>query len=214
MSALRADFTAFHSVRLPCRRWQSNARSTAASTRCAKYFPASRMMPKQQSGKKSCSMLFRMRKHAASASGTKPARIVLIEDNPADILILRHGLDQLEEEYDLEVLLDGEQAMGFVQDERTSLSDPERPEPCVIVLDLYLPKYDGVAVLEAIRKEPVLAHVKVIVLTTLSSPRDELEIRRLGVRLFRTKPTQLADYILLAEEILAICREYSPAAAA
>ena len=159
-------------------------------------------------------MLLRMRQDSASASETKPARIVLIEDNSADVLMLRHGLDQLGQEYDLEVLPDGEQAMDFVQNERTSMSDPKRLEPCVIVLDLYLPKYDGVAVLEAIRKEPALTHVKVIVLTTVSSPRDEREIRRLGVRLFRTKPNQVTDYILLAEEVLAICREHSSATAA
>ena len=128
--------------------------------------------------------------------------------------MLRHCLDQLGDEYTLDVLLDGEQAMEFVRDERTSMFDPERLKPCVIVLDLYLPKYNGMAVLEAIRKEPVLAHVKVVVLTTVASPRDEMEIRRLGVRLFRTKPSQLADCILLAKEILAICREHSPAVAA
>ena len=128
--------------------------------------------------------------------------------------MLRHCLDQLGDEYTLEVLLDGEQAMEFVRDERTSMFDPERIKPCVIILDLYLPKYDGMAVLEAIRKEPVLTHVKVVVLTTVASPRDEMEIRRLGVRLFRTKPSQLADCILLAKEILAICREHSPAVAA
>src|SRR5258706_219376 len=155
-----------------------------------------------------------MAKQASSANREKPARIILIEDNPTDVFMLRHGLDQQGDEYDLEVLQDGEQAMRFVQDERASMAEPERPEPCVIVLDLYLPKYNGVAVLEAIRKEPVLAHVRVIVLTTLASPRDEMEMRRLGVRLFRTKPNQLDDYIHLAEEIVAICREHSSAGAA
>jgi two-component system cell cycle response regulator DivK len=80
-------------------------------------------------------------------------------------------------------------------------------EPCVIVLDLHLPKHDGTAVLKVIKQEPVLAHVRVIALTTLASPKDEQAIRDLGVRLYRAKPTLVDEWIKLAGEILEICRE-------
>jgi CheY-like chemotaxis protein len=129
---------------------------------------------------------------------------VVVEDNSADIFLLRHALNQHVEEYVLEVLRDGEEAIDFVSRQRLALP---HSEPCVIVLDLHLPKHDGTAVLKVIKQEPVLAHVHVIALTTLASPKDEQEIRDLGVRLYRAKPTLVEEWIKLAGEILEICRE-------
>jgi CheY-like chemotaxis protein len=137
----------------------------------------------------------------------KPARIVIIEDDETEIWLLRQALDQIGEEYVLEVLRDGEEGLQFVQHQRKPDAEPE---PCVIVLDLHLPKYDGAAVLQAIREEPVLSHVRVIVVTTLASPREEVEVRNLGVRLYRVKPRTLSDYSVMAQEILDICHAATP----
>ena len=141
---------------------------------------------------------------------SSPAKIIVIEDNPADVFMLRHALDQHAEEYVLEVLRDGEEAIEFVNLQRTGRGEEE---PCVIVLDLHLPKHDGAAVLKAIRHEPVLAHVGVVALTTLASPRDEQEVRELGVRLYKAKPSYIDEWIALAREILEICLGHTPVAA-
>jgi CheY-like chemotaxis protein len=133
-----------------------------------------------------------------------PARIVVVEDNPGDVTLLRYALDQHGASYELEVLIDGEQALRFVHRHRTGELEPR---PCVIVLDLYLPRYDGLAVLRAIREEPVLAHIRVVVLTTQATPDEEKQMLELGVRLSRTKPTSLEDLTALGGEILAICKE-------
>jgi CheY-like chemotaxis protein len=137
----------------------------------------------------------------------KPARILIIEDDETEIWLLRQAFDQAGEEYVMDVLRDGEEALRFIQAQRKSDAEPE---PCVVVLDLHLPKYDGAAVLQAIREEPVLAHVRVIVVTTLASPKEEAEVRNLGVRLYRAKPRALRDYDVLAKEILEICHEATP----
>jgi CheY-like chemotaxis protein len=141
---------------------------------------------------------------------SSPNKILVIEDNSADVFMLRHALDQHDEQYVLEVLRDGEEAIEFVNLQRASKCNAE---PCVIVLDLHLPKHDGAAVLKAIRHEPVLAHVGVVALTTSASPRDEQEVRELGVRLYKAKPTLVEEWIKLAAAILAICREHSRATA-
>jgi two-component system, chemotaxis family, response regulator Rcp1 len=135
-----------------------------------------------------------------------PAKILVIEDSSADVFLLRHALNQCGEEYVLEVLRDGAEAIEFVNLQRTAGA---QEEPCVIVLDLHLPKHDGPAVLKAIRQAPVLAHVQVVALTNLASPRDEQAIRELGVRLYKAKPMQLEEWIELAGEILEICREHN-----
>jgi chemotaxis family two-component system response regulator Rcp1 len=132
----------------------------------------------------------------------------MVEDNPADVYLLRHGLDQQGEDYLLEALQDGEEAIRFVRQQSTSLAELE---PCVIVLNLHLPKHYGAAVLQAIRCEPSLAQVQVVALSTFAAPEDENQVRDLGVRLYRTKPTELDDWIALAGHILEICRENNPA---
>jgi CheY-like chemotaxis protein len=144
-----------------------------------------------------------------SVKNPSPAKIVMVEDNSADVFLLRHALDHHAEEYVLDVLRDGEEAIEFVN--QHSAAGPQ-DEPCVIVLDLHLPKHDGTVVLKVIRQEPSLALVHVVALTTLASPRDEQEVRDLGVRLYRAKPTLVEEWINLAGEILAICREQVRAA--
>ncbi len=138
-----------------------------------------------------------------SKTKPSPARILLVEDNPGDVLLLRLALDQHEPDYILDILRDGAEAIRFVNEQWAT----SEPEPCVIVLDWHLPKHDGSLVLQSIRKAPGLAHVHVVALTSMISPRDEVEVQRLGVRLYRTKPTDLDGWHRLAGEILEICRE-------
>jgi CheY-like chemotaxis protein len=135
-----------------------------------------------------------------------PAKILVMEDNPADVHLLRMALDHHGEQYRLELLQDGEEALRFVHSQRTA---PSAPEPCVIILDLHLPRHDGKAVLRAIKHEPSLCHVHVVALTSVPSPSDEREVRLLGVRLCKAKPMELDEWLALAAEILAICREPS-----
>ena len=132
-----------------------------------------------------------------------PARIVLVEDNPGDVLLLRLALDQHEPDYILEILRDGAEAIRFIRDQWTSTE----PQPCVIVLDWNLPKHDGKSVLQSIRAAPGMSHVRVVALTGMLIPKEEAEILRLGVRLCRMKPTDLDGWHRLAGEILEICRE-------
>ena len=139
----------------------------------------------------------------------EPAKILIIEDNSSDIVLLRHALDQQGQDYELEILSDGEAALRFVHEHRTRVREPE---PCVILLDLYLPLYDGMAVLRAIREAPALEHVHVVVLTALASPGQQIEIASMGA-LYRKKSVLLKDAIELAAEIIAICKRSSTATA-
>jgi CheY-like chemotaxis protein len=140
---------------------------------------------------------------AGAGRASEASRIVMIEDNPGDVRILRFALDQHGEEYQLEVLTNGNQAIRFIQEHRMAASK----KPCVIVLDWHLPKHNATELLRAVRQEPALTDVHVVTLTSSVGTEDEKEILRLGVRLYRNKPTDLDDWIALAGEFLAICRE-------
>jgi len=131
-----------------------------------------------------------------------PHRIVLVEDNPADTLLLRNALDDVGEPYVLEVFAKGEAALEFVREHCRTRS----PQPCLIILDLHLPRYDGATILRAIRSEPELAKVAVAVLTASPSPAETAEVLRLGVQAFRAKPMNLEDTFALARDLIHICR--------
>ena len=103
------------------------------------------------------------------AENNRSHHLVLIEDNPADIGLLRYALDEQKEPYTLEVLPDGESALRYVRE----LYASKGPEPCLIVLDLHLPQFDGSTVLRAIRSEPTLSHVAVAIVTSSLSPLRE-----------------------------------------
>lgn len=131
-----------------------------------------------------------------------PARILVVDDNTADVNLLRLALDQQREEYVLAVLESGEAALRFIGEHREGL---HRPDPCVILLDLHLPKFDGLAILRAIKQAPVLAHIHVVVLSGMASPTEKEKIAALGAS-YRQKPFGLHEYLELGGEILAICQ--------
>jgi CheY-like chemotaxis protein len=130
------------------------------------------------------------------------AKILVVEDNASDVYVLRRALVDLGEEFDLQILADGAQALQFVHSRRKNLEDTE---PCVIVLDLHLPKHDGLEVLRAIRLEPILSHIHVVVMTGTVSPDEQAELRSMGAD-YRLKPRTLPDFTELAADLIAICK--------
>ncbi len=132
-------------------------------------------------------------------------QILVIEDNFADVTMLRLAFDGLGIDCNLEVLRDGEEALQYVADRRAGRREPM---PCVILLDLYLPKYNGMEVLNAIRLDPILSDVHVIIFTSLARPDERSEISDLGA-LLRQKPSDVKGFCDLAEEIIDLCRNSS-----
>jgi CheY-like chemotaxis protein len=129
------------------------------------------------------------------------ARILVIDDNTADVNLLRVGLDRHGKEYELQVLSTGDEALRFVQEHKAG---SHSTEPCVILLDLHLPKYDGLAILDALKQAPMLSHIHVIVLSGSASPSEQRKIHGMGA-VYRQKPFSLDDYFELGSEILEIC---------
>lgn len=128
--------------------------------------------------------------------------ILLIEDNWADVYLIREALDRQATPYRMEVLADGEAALNFVGKHR---SGAHPHDPCVILLDVNLPKYNGVEVLAAIRQEPVLTHIHVVALSIDFSPADHADLTALGA-ICRKKPSDLDAHAILAAEILELCK--------
>jgi CheY-like chemotaxis protein len=127
-------------------------------------------------------------------------RIVLIEDSDADIWLLRECLEAVAIDHELIVLKDGEEALEFVEAERKGIA----PRPCVIVLDLRLPKHDGLEILAAMRRTPALEHVTALIVSTNPTPQAQQKIKELGVA-YAEKPNSIDGYRELATLVWTLC---------
>jgi CheY-like chemotaxis protein len=129
-------------------------------------------------------------------------RVLVIEDDESDVFLMRRALLEEDETFVFEILVDGAQALQFVSDRHKKIDETD---PCVIVLDVHLPRHDGFEVLRAIREEPTLNHVHVIAMTSYATPQEEASLRLLGAD-YRLKPSGLPEFVDLARHLISICK--------
>ena len=118
----------------------------------------------------------------------KTARIFLVEDNPADVLLVRKALQETGIDFNLTSFADGQKALD-------NLAQQDRKAPDVILLDLNLPRTEGIEVLRKIRNMPSLADVPVAILTSSESPADMHRTALLGAARYIRKPIRLDDFL-------------------
>ncbi len=128
----------------------------------------------------------------------KPIKILLVEDNPADIRLATEALKEGGVASDLSVVTDGMDAINFLK--RTGkFSDSPRPE--LILLDLNLPRKSGFDVLQVLKADPNLKSIPVIMLTTSSAEEDIAKCYSLNANCFVTKPTDLPQFLEVVKTI-------------
>jgi two-component system response regulator len=116
--------------------------------------------------------------------------ILLVEDNPDDVLFTIRAFAKNHIRNEIVVANDGEQAL------RLLLPDDGQPlRPALILLDIKLPKVDGLEVLRAIRGDERTSSLPVVVLTTSSEERDIVESYRLGANSFVRKPVVFEEFV-------------------
>jgi chemotaxis family two-component system response regulator Rcp1 len=119
--------------------------------------------------------------------------ILLVEDNAGDVRLTREALREADVSVELTAVADGEQALAFLRG--------DAPRPDLILLDLNLPKKNGLEVLEDIKRDPALRRIPVIMLTTSSSARDVVACYDRGVNCYVVKPLDLDDFTALVQAI-------------
>ncbi|MBK6922590.1 MAG: response regulator [Deltaproteobacteria bacterium] len=120
----------------------------------------------------------------------KPARILLVEDNPGDLELTIDALADSDLVLDVSSAIDGADALNLLR--RLVASGEGLPD--LVVLDLNLPKLDGREVLAAIRSTPELRTLPVVVLSSSDAERDVLESYAAGANCYVTKPVDLAGF--------------------
>jgi len=131
-------------------------------------------------------------------TGTKIAEILLVEDNPGDVLLIREAFSELGFEGRFHVVEDGIQAISFLR-QQDGYEAAIRPD--LIILDLNLPRKDGREVLAEIKADPLLRSIPVVILTT-SDAEDEVEkVYGLHANCFITKPSFFENFINVVKSI-------------
>jgi CheY-like chemotaxis protein len=122
--------------------------------------------------------------------------VLLIEDNPMDVDLTRRVFARRRLPNPLTVARDGAEALGFISAWR-----PGDELPAIVLLDLKLPKVDGLEVLRALKTHPTLRSAPVIILTTSAEDRDVHTAYSLGANSYLIKPVDFEQFVEVAAQI-------------
>ena len=130
--------------------------------------------------------------------------IFLVEDNAADVELFRMALKDAGVESDLILFEDGREIIDRVRD---ADSTSARTAPDLIVLDLNLPKNDGMEILQVIRQTPAFVKVPIAVLSSSSSLRERAKLATFDISEFIVKPPDLDQYLNIGKTIRNLLEE-------
>lgn len=126
--------------------------------------------------------------------------ILLVEDNPNDLELTLIALERSQLANDVVVMRDGEEALDYLL-YRGSYETRTPGNPAVILLDLKLPKVDGLEVLQTIRANDRLSAVPVVMLTSSREEPDLTRAYSLGVNAYVVKPVEFKDFVAAISEV-------------
>lgn len=127
-------------------------------------------------------------------------RILLAEDNPNDVELTLNALGENNLANEVVVVRDGAEALDYLYRRgEFKLRTPENP--AVVLLDLKMPKVDGLEVLRTIKGDPELSATPVVVLTSSREEKDLVTSYKLGVNAFVVKPVDFRDFVEAVKEV-------------
>jgi len=124
--------------------------------------------------------------------------VLLVEDNKLDIMVVREAFVRYQITADLHVVEDGDAAIRFIE---TTENTESAPCPELVLLDLNLPKRNGLEVLERLRRSPLWACVQVIIVSSSSSRRDRIATEQIGINGYFVKPASYEEFLEIGEVI-------------
>jgi len=127
-----------------------------------------------------------------------PIEVLLVEDDPGDVLMTQEAFEDHKVRNRLTVVSDGAEALAYLRREGRH-ADAVRPD--LILLDLNLPKRDGREVLAEIKKDEDLGRIPVVVLTTSSADEDIVRSYQLHANAYVTKPVDFDRFIEVVQQI-------------
>ena len=126
--------------------------------------------------------------------------ILLVEDSPKDIELTLAALEQCQLANAVVVVRDGVEALDYLRGQGAH-AGRNTGDPAVVLLDLKLPKVDGLEVLEQIKNDPFLRHTPVVMLTSSREERDLVRSYSLGVNAFVVKPVAFDQFFRAIQDL-------------
>ena len=126
--------------------------------------------------------------------------ILLVEDNPKDLELTLLALEKSNLANEVVTVRDGKEALDYLF-RRGEYEDRPEGNPAVVLLDLKLPKVDGIQVLEKVKSEPSLQAIPVVMLTTSREEKDLVRSYKLGVNAYVVKPVAFKEFIEAIQDL-------------
>jgi CheY-like chemotaxis protein len=127
-------------------------------------------------------------------------RILLAEDNPNDVELTLMALAEHNLANEVIVAQDGEEALDYLY-RRGQYASYQNGNPVVVLLDIKMPKVDGLEVLRQIKSDPALQTIPVVILTSSREDKDLVESYKLGVNAYVVKPVDFHEFVDAIREI-------------
>ncbi len=127
-------------------------------------------------------------------------RILMVEDDPRDVELTMTALEEYNLANEVIVTRDGEEALDYLYG-RGSFAGRKTDNPAVLLLDLKLPKVDGLEVLQQIKSDAKLKMIPVVVLTSSREERDMVASYKLGVNAYVVKPVDFHEFVNAIKEL-------------
>ena len=127
-------------------------------------------------------------------------RILMVEDDPKDVELTLTALEEYKLANEVVVTTDGEEALDYLY-RRGKFASRMGDNPAVLLLDLKLPKVDGLEVLQQIKADDQLRLIPVVVLTSSREERDMVASYKLGVNAYVVKPVDFHEFVNAVREL-------------
>ena len=128
-------------------------------------------------------------------SEEEPINILLVEDNPIDIKIAKRSLKEGRITNKMYVVRDGQEALDFIRNMGEYEDAAKAPKPDLILLDINLPKLDGIEVLKELKKDPKYKRIPVVMLTMSDDEKDIFNGYDNGANSYITKPVEFDKFL-------------------
>lgn len=127
----------------------------------------------------------------------KEVRILIAEDDDGHASLIERNLRRAGVHNPIERFVDGQQVIDFLlrQEERSSTGNPSDEEAFLLLLDINMPKRDGIDVLTEVKSSPVLRKIPVIMITTTDDPKEVEKCHELGCNSYVTKPVEYEGFV-------------------